>query len=184
MSRRIAVTGGIAEGKSTVLGYCRDAGIETCSADDIARNVFKRDDVQAQIGRLLRRQAPVDPDAVRHAIAENTETRRELNRITHPEIVREMRTHRAPIMEVPLLIEACMQGEFDRVWVVTCGAEEQIRRLSARVGRLNAMQLISMQLPTAVKIAFADAIIRTNEDESRVQEIVLAQVGIELGEVL
>lgn len=69
-------------------------------------------------------------------------------------------------MEIPLLIEACLQGGFDRVWVVTCGADEQRRRLVERLGgEAGAEALLGSQLPTRAKIPFADVVIRTNQPE-------------------
>ena len=37
---KLALTGGVAEGKSTVASYLREAGFDVVSADDLAREVF------------------------------------------------------------------------------------------------------------------------------------------------
>lgn len=180
--RRIAVTGGIAEGKSTVVGYIADAGIATLSSDSIAREVFALEEVQTRLSALLAVQAPVDPAAVREAISATPELRRQVNRVMHPEIIRRIESAGAPVVEVPLLLEACLQGMFDRIWVVTCGPDEQLRRLARRLGDQDAARrLIGTQLPTAAKLPFADRIIRTDRPSGIVKGYVLEQIRAELG---
>ncbi len=177
---KVAITGGIAEGKSTVLGYLRDLGCEVTSSDDIARQVFERDEVQSEIGRLLGVDPPVDRAAVRAALAD-PDLRRAINRITHPLIRACGRASLATCFEVPLLIEACLQGEYDRVWVVTCGEQEQLRRLEQRLGsRAEAEAMIRAQLPSRAKIPFADLLIRTNASENAVQVLVSSAFEREL----
>jgi len=179
--RSIAITGGLAEGKSTVLGYCKAAGYRTASADEVAREVFEDDSVQASIAKLLGSEPPIERQVVRAALEESPAFRRELNRLTHSGIIRKLKEARAQVVEVPLLIEVCLQGDFDRVWVVSCGREEQIRRLSERLGSCNAGRLLASQLPTSAKTPFADCIVRTNQPEAAVQAYVLERVHAELG---
>jgi len=179
---RIAITGGIAEGKSTVLGYLREEGYRVASADEIARHVFESDAIQLAIAALLGRKGPVGPEELRSALSASSATRRAVNRLLHPVILKALEREDAQFFEVPLLIETCLQGRFDRVWVVTCGAEEQLRRLSVRLGsEEKAAQLIALQLPTRVKCVFADEIVRTNQSEDFVMSSVKAAVTREFG---
>jgi dephospho-CoA kinase len=170
---KIAITGGIAEGKSTVLGYCRDAGTAVCSVDEVARSIFDSEPVQAGLARLLGQPFPIARADVRKAIVASPVVRRALNHLTHPLLLDAIRRSDATVFEVPLLVETCLIGEFDQIWVVTCGPEEQLKRLSERIGREDATALIRTQLPTTVKTPFADAIIRTNAEERNVQRYVL-----------
>jgi dephospho-CoA kinase len=180
--RRIAVTGGIAEGKSTVAGYLRDLGHRTLSADDVAREVFQSEEVQEALASLLAVPLPLEPAAVRRAIARDSRVRRHVNALTHPRISLRLASAPERIVEVPLLIEACLQGSFDRIWVVTCGPAEQLRRLTERLGSAEeASRLIRTQLPSTVKCAFADVIIRTNQDRESVLRCVSEAVRLEIG---
>jgi len=176
---RLAVTGGIAEGKSTVVGYLRDAGYTTASADTVARDVFASSEVQEWlVGRL----GSAEPSQVREAVAMDATFRRSLNRLMHPRILKELDRLEAQVVEVPLLIEACLQSRFDRVWVVTCGRAEQLRRLAERLGDVsNAEALLATQLASTVKIPFADCIVRTNLAEETVRGYVLDAVFASLG---
>jgi dephospho-CoA kinase len=80
------------------------------------------------------------------------------------------------------LLETCLQAAFDRVWVVTCGPEVQLQRLVLRLGEESlAKQLLATQLPSAVRRAFADEIIRTNSNEDDVKRCIRQAVQREIG---
>jgi len=163
-----------------VLGYCREAGYSVCSMDDLAKSLFGGQEIQAGLGVLFGKpQNQFGRADVRQAIAEDPRLRRGLNRLMHPRLLAALRASTASIIEVPLLIETCLMGEFDRIWVVTCGIEEQRRRLAERIGEEQAMALMRIQLPTAAKAPFADALIRTNEPENSVKRNVFDLLGIE-----
>jgi dephospho-CoA kinase len=180
----IAVTGGIAEGKSTVLGYMASAGVSTLSSDAVAREVFEEPEVQRELSRLINSEK-VDRDALRARIAEEPHLRREVNRLMHPFVWKKIRNSKAVAVEIPLLLEACLQGEFARVWIVTCGPEEQLRRLARRLGSEDqAKKLIASQLPTQAKLVFGDRIVRTNEPPTGVCHRVVEMIRHELDEQL
>lgn len=171
------MTGGIAEGKSTVMGYLRELGHETASADDEARQVFQYQAVQAQLGALLDVSGAITPEVLRSHIAKDSDVRRQVNRIMHPVITQRLMTSTAKWIEIPLLFETAMHSMFERVWVVTCGEEIQLQRLTERVGNVQvAHQLIATQLPTLVKCAFADEIVRTNGSEESVKGVVRSAI--------
>lgn len=177
---RIAVTGGIAEGKSTVLGYLREMGYQTASADVMAREVFLDETVQSKLSDLIGCPAPVSAELLRERIAEESSIRRKLNRIMHPLIINSLTSSRANFVEVPLLFETALQPLFERVWVVTCGEQIQLQRLSARVGNVqDAKAMIGTQLATQIKCAFADEIIRTDATEESVKAIVQSAISRE-----
>jgi dephospho-CoA kinase len=180
---RVGVTGGIAEGKSTVLRYIRDLGIPTASADDIAREVFHSQEVQELLALYFDLPIPIDSTVILNHIRSDSSARRALNAITHPKILARIRKSEAIFFEVPLLVETCLFAEFDRIWVVTCGAEEQLARLVKRLGNEpEARSIIATQLPTEAKTSFADQIVRTNHSELTVKHFVHSAVADEIGE--
>lgn len=176
------MTGGIAEGKSTVMEMIRTMGHATASSDAMAREVFNDPQVQPLLAQLI--GAPsgrVTPAELRAAMADSEEVRRAVNRTMHPRIREKMSASAAPFHEVPLLIEACLYGRYDRVWVVTCGRDEQRRRLIARLGDDAAADaLIASQLPTEVKVAFADRVIDTALSVGEVEAVVRLYVREDL----
>ena len=175
---RVAITGGIAEGKSTVLGYLREAGYPVLSADEIARTIFETEEIQ---NFLLEALGTVDRTAVRTRLAHDPKFRRKLNGEMHPPVMKKIRESGAEIVEIPLLVETVLYPQFESVWVVTCGPEEQRRRLLARVrDEAIADAMLSTQLCSAVKIPFADRIVRTILDEDSVKRYVLESVTIDI----
>ena len=179
---RIAITGGIAEGKSTVLRMLADLGFAVASSDEFARTVFQSEDVQSELRSLLGAQEPVTRDLIRAAIQSSAEIRRSVNRIMHPRIRHLNENSDATFFEVPLLIETCLQGKYDRVWVVTCGQAEQERRLRVRYGpELSFEKLVATQVSARVRLAFADRIFRTNEPVDAVLQSLSAAVADTLG---
>jgi dephospho-CoA kinase len=146
------------------LGYLREEGYPIFSSDAAAREVFDDPAVNALLARAAELPAPVGREALRAAILGDDRIRRSVNRIVHPRVRAALRARERGFFEVPLLVEACLQAEFDRVWVVTCGPEEQRRRLRERLGDEASVEgLIAAQLPTEVKLAFADRTLRTND---------------------
>jgi dephospho-CoA kinase len=160
---KIAITGGIAEGKSTVVAFLSQLGASVASADEIAREVMHEPAVIAELESCFGAELLSDRERFRREVLQSPEARRRLNKIVHPEVARRLESIPAGYVEVPLLYEARLQHLFDAVWVVTCGAEEQARRLRARYGpNADLEALRAWQLPTLSKIRIADVVIRTD----------------------
>lgn len=169
---KIGLTGGIAMGKSTVVSQFRELGVETASADEFAREVFESESCQRKISEKFGLQTPIDRAELRKILATDENARKFINSVMHPDIIVRIRQSDAQIVEVPLLIESCLQYEFDQVWVVDCPLQVQIERLSARLGDEDtAKSLISVQIPAQVRKFFADEIIRTEVPVSDVFEM-------------
>ncbi|MCW5937739.1 MAG: dephospho-CoA kinase [Fimbriimonadaceae bacterium] len=146
-----------------MLDSLRRLGVSVGSADDIAARVLDDRVVQAEVAHALGETPPLDRNRLRALIAADVVRRRAVNRVLHPRIAAEIFASRASVVEIPLLIETALHEFFPRVWVVTCGPEEQERRLTARLGDpALARALMKTQLRTTAKVPFADVIIRTN----------------------
>lgn len=183
-AKRLAITGGPGEGKSTVLSYLRDAGFETASSDVFARELWESASFRLQVGALLGVDRQASPDEAREAMASDPSFRRALNRISHPQIVEAMLRSLAQAFEVPLLVETCLHPLFERVWLVTCGPELQEQRLFERYGNLSTVRkFIASQLPNEVKSTFADRILRTNVSEACVRANVLEALAEDFGQI-
>ena len=168
-----AITGGIAEGKSTVLRFIASMGYSTASADDVARLVFEDGEVNGMLAEIAGMLAPISRSALRDVLFKDPSARRAVNRVMHPRIIDAISQLNVEFVEVPLLIEGCLQGSFDKIWVVTCGLEEQHARLKARYGATTDVDaILAMQLPTSAKLPFADLIIRTNREPQTVSRFV------------
>ena len=188
---RIAVTGGIADGKSTVCSILAEMGHQVVSADDIVARLYADpaiiDRVKSSFGVQTVNHGAIDRDALRQEITNDPAARAKVNAIFHPAVMREifMTSDTADISfaEVPLLIETTTQGWFDEVWVVAAGVDEQRKRLVKRLGSGEAADaLLATQLPTDAKIPFADRVIRTNVPVETVKSTIAGHVKELLGQ--
>jgi dephospho-CoA kinase len=182
--QRIAITGGVADGKTTVLRIFESLGAQTVSSDQlVAALLAPGTEVWEQLIREFG-QAIIAADGalVRERLAAlafgDPVARRRLNQIMHPAVVRalqaQLRAHEpslTPIfVEVPLLIEVALQGFFDAVVVVQATPALQRQRLIARgVPPQRARQILQAQLPTRCKTVFADWVIRTHRSLEQVE---------------
>jgi dephospho-CoA kinase len=163
--RIIALTGGIATGKSTVAQMLSGHGAAVVDADRIAREVVEPgtpglEAVVAVFGRqLLTAGGGLDRGALAEIVFADVESRRRLEAITHPLILARMAGEvaalagsDAPLVVVqhPLLFERGHQTEFpDGVLLVYADPATQLRRLRERGGLSDAAarQRLAAQLP-------------------------------------
>lgn len=161
---KVALTGGIAEGKSTILARLASSGVAVESADRLAREVFELPEVNDAIADLVGVSSPIAPARLRAALMVDPSIRRSVNALMHEPIVERVETSSATVIEVPLLFESCLQSRFQYVLVAACGREIQRLRLAERYGaEVDFEAILASQLPSEVKVAFADHVIRTDQ---------------------
>jgi dephospho-CoA kinase len=176
---RVALTGGIATGKSTVLRRIAAAGLPTIDADDLARSALAPGSaavrhVAARFGAGVVDPATniVDREALGRVVFADAAARADLEAIVHPLVYQAIErwfdglpaSTAAAVADIPLLFETRREHDFDMVVVTTCTEEEQVRRLRARDGlsEADARARIEAQWPTSEKAARADVVIRTD----------------------
>ncbi len=180
---RIAITGGIAEGKSTVLAHLAELGYSTLSSDEIVRDLYRDPEIRQEVSRIAGLPSEAPSEALRDLIADDVQVRRKINRFIHPLVVSKLILSEALFHEVPLLYEVNLQKMYRGVWVVTCGIEIQKTRLRLRYGEnVDSNRLLSTQLDSRIKKAHADYEIRTDLPFISVYhqlEIALGQFGLD-----
>lgn len=174
--RRVALTGGIATGKSTVARALREWGVPVIDADQLARDAVAPgttalDEVVRRFGsRVLTASGTLDRAAVGDLVFGHPGARRDLESIVHP-VVRagiDAFYARLPggavgVTEIPLVYETGRQTDFDTVVVTACREDTQRRRLVER----NALSLraiadrLASQWPVEDKARVADFVIMT-----------------------
>lgn len=184
----VALTGGIATGKSVVAGIFKDLGCYIYHADRAAHLLSRPG--QPAWNRIIDHFGPsiladdktIDRKKLASLIFADRNERQFLNDILHPlvfqdrnEVIRRLRkerSHKIFINEAALTIEAGTLSSFDKIVVTDCQEELQIKRLIARdhLSREEALTRINSQLPTYKKIEFADYIIDTSKELSRTVE--------------
>jgi dephospho-CoA kinase len=185
---RVGLTGGIASGKSTAAKFFGALGVPILDSDQIARDVVEPG--QPPLERLVERFGPkiltadghLDRPALRDIVFSDPKARADLEALTHPAIGAAMEARAAAaggpyqILVVPLLVEKNLSSHVDRVLVVDCDEELQLRRLRARDGSTEeqARAILNAQAPRAARLKAADDVITNDADMSAVQTQVAA----------
>jgi dephospho-CoA kinase len=171
---RIALTGGIASGKTTVARLFAELGVPLIDTDVIARQVVEPGEpalaaVVAAFGAdVLDTAGHLDRRRMRERIFADPTARARLEAILHPAIRAEMeRQSRAAggpyqVLVIPLLTEGGRRDHVDRVLLVDVPEELQIRRLMMRdgVGHEQARASLDAQATRAARLAMADDVVR------------------------
>lgn len=135
---KIAVTGGIGSGKSTVCGILRELGYPVVSADAVYAQILTEPKLQRQLQKAfgnVMSDGILDRRKLSQIVFSDKKQLERLNAITHPCVMRALLTKMtAPVAfaEVPLLFEGNYQNLFDRVWVVMRDREARIAAVQAR----------------------------------------------------
>jgi dephospho-CoA kinase len=170
---RIGLTGGIASGKTTVARLFAERGATVLDTDAIAREVVEPGTaslaalVDALGGGILDDEGRLDRAELRRRVFGDAATRRQVEAILHPAILAELerQSRAAPgpyqVFVIPLLVEARLGRIVDRILVVDCPEEEQLRRLMARDGesRESALAMLDAQSTRERRLAEADDVI-------------------------
>lgn len=175
--RRIALTGGIATGKTYVSTKLRDAGIPVVDADLLARDVVAPGTpglaaVRRRFGPdAVRADGTMDRVRIGHLVFRDRRARQDLEAIIHPAVQKAIEEFfsalpkRTPfaVADIPLLYETKREGKFDAVIAVACPRAMQIERVAARdrLSREDAERRLAAQLPIEEKAKRATYVIRT-----------------------
>jgi dephospho-CoA kinase len=176
---KVALTGGIATGKSYVLAQFRNRGVPCLDADDLAHGVTASGTeataaIAARFGAdVLAPDGAVDRTRLGPIVFADPAARRDLEAIVHPAVYRaitaglrafELVGHdRFAIVDVPLLYESGAQKDFDRVIVTACLPATQLARLRERgITDEAAQQRLAAQWPTDEKVSRADFVVTTD----------------------
>jgi dephospho-CoA kinase len=186
---RVALTGGIASGKTTVADLFARRGVPVIDTDVIARQVVEPGQsalaqvVSAFGPGILDTEGRLDRRRMRERIFADSDARRQLEAILHPAIraamERQSQVAGGPyqLLVIPLLAEGGRRDHVDRVLLVDVSEELQIERLMLRDGitREQAQASLSAQATRAQRLAMADDIVRNTgrveELEERVAEL-------------
>jgi dephospho-CoA kinase len=170
---KIAMTGGIGSGKTTVSALFQTFGVALIDADEIAHQ-------QSQLGQsaycgivdyfglnCLNQDKSLNRQWLRQRIFNSVSDKQALEAITHPLIFTDINTWfeqqvcAYSIAVIPLLIETNSVGLFDRILVVDCPIETQIKRIVERdnLSEIEAKRIISHQASRENRRQVADDVI-------------------------
>ena len=181
---RVGLTGGIASGKSTAAKFFGALGVPILDSDQIARDVVEPG--QPPLERLVERFGPkiltadghLDRPALRDIVFSDPKARADLEALTHPAIGAALEARSAvaggpyQILVIPLLVEKNLAAHVDRVLVVDCDEELQVRRLRDRDGSTpqQVQAILKAQASRAARLKAADDVIHNDSDMSAVRD--------------
>lgn len=169
----IALTGGIASGKTAVAELFAKLGVPVLDTDQIARDVVEPGmpaltQLIEEFGSgILEASGRLDRKRLRERVFADPTQRRRLEAITHPTIRTELARRSAAaggpyqIHVIPLLVENGRMDAYDRVLVVDCPEEDQINRLRTRDGSdiEQAKRILAAQATREQRLSAADDVI-------------------------
>ncbi len=184
---RIALTGGIGCGKSTVADKFQDIGTPIIDSDVISRDIVKPgtaclDTITSEFGLdILTSKGTLDRDKLRNIIFNDDAARIKLEDILHPAIYQEIEVQVSKVkypyclIVIPLLVETQAMDRFDRILLVDAEKYLQIKRATNRDKTpVHVVEkIINSQAKRSQRLKYADDIIDNNVTIEELNEVVL-----------
>ena len=189
---RVALTGGIATGKSYVLARLKDRGIPTIDADEIVHDAFSAGTPAARAiaekfgSAFLKADGSIHRARLGEQVFRDPEMRRQIEAIVHPIVWETIRTwfdalnQPVGVASIPLLYETKHEGDFDFVAVTLCPPAVQLQRIldRDRLSEEQALERIAAQMPAQEKANRANFVITTGgslaDTDRQVDELLIA----------
>lgn len=157
MKKRIAITGGIGSGKSTVRNLIKDRGFPAFSCDEIYAELINDrqyiEKITAMFPEVVQ-NGEIDKKCLSKIVFADATARKRLEDVAHPLIMQKLlhlidkKTHGLVFAEVPLLFEGGYQNLFDAIIVVVRDKEERIASVQQRdsVSRAEVLSRMNAQV--------------------------------------
>jgi dephospho-CoA kinase len=185
---KVGLTGGLATGKTFVGHALEERGCFLIQADQLGHEVIAPDGesyaaVVREFGAgILDGSGNIDRRALAARVFADPERLAVLNRLVHPPVVRREEAlmsgfaardpHGIAVVEAAILIETGSYRRFDRIVLVTCDEEQQVRRAVKRdsLPEAEVRARLSRQMPLEEKQKFADFVIDTSGEKEQTLE--------------
>lgn len=186
--RKIAITGGIASGKSKLTNFLKNKGEVVIDLDEISHTLTDSDeDTINEIAKIFgddikRQSGSIDRKLLASKVFSNSENKKQLEEILHPRIRQAMMNEIDSVekenvfVEVQLLAEKNMGSLFDHIIIVSVSKGQQINRLKTiRMLDSNLInQILDSQLTDEERKSmlskYSNDILENNESEDALQE--------------
>lgn len=185
--KKIALSGVMGAGKSSVIAVLKEAGIPVFDCDEINAQLLRPKEaghaalLERYGSRFIDAKGEIDRQALSDHMFETAEGRREVEAILHPLIKQRLQKEMAhcgseiAVAEVPLLFECGWQDAFDETWVVAADEDILIARLKGRgVSEQEARRRLAAQMSQEEKIALCDVVLYNNADRESLKRQVLS----------
>jgi dephospho-CoA kinase len=176
----VALTGGLASGKSTVAAGLKRRGAAVIDADQVVHQLYAPGAAGATaVAKLfgctvLADDGAVDRDALGQLVLADTDALQRLNQTIHPlvrssiqtwldQLEQQPKPPQVALVEAALLVETGSYQSYDLLVVVWCRPEQQLQRAIARgMTESRARQVLAAQMPIDDKCGYADVVVDTS----------------------
>lgn len=173
---RVALTGGIGSGKTTVSSKFQEIGVPVIDTDIIARDIVEAGEpcyekiVNVFGKNILNKNKSLNRGKLRDIVFKNSAKKKILEEILHPAIYEEIDKQISKVVDpyclivIPLLIETNAADNFDRVLVVDTSETLQIERASSRdkLSTESIRDIIKSQVSRELRLKYATEIINNS----------------------
>jgi dephospho-CoA kinase len=176
----VGLTGGIGSGKTTISDLFSSFGVPIIDTDLISHNLLELDQsgykkVVEHFGdKLLQRDRQIDRRNLRRIVFNDETEKHWLEAMLHPIIyqhtqqqIKQYKASDYVIVVIPLLFEAEFQALVNRILVIDCSPQTQIKRLTARdrIDLKLARMMLAQQWTNEARLNQADDVIHNDEDD-------------------
>lgn len=180
----VALTGGIASGKTTVANLLAEHGALLIDSDQLAREVVEPGtpglaQVVTRFGEQVLTQAgSLDRQALGEIVFADAAARADLNAIVHPlvrrrraELIAQAAADQIVVSVIPLLVETGLVDQFDAVVVVDVPSQTQVARLVRRndISQEQAQARLDAQASRAERLAAADWVVTNSGSRAELE---------------
>ena len=182
---KVAITGGIGTGKTTILNMFADKGIPVFNSDEIAReimntNALLKNKIITAFGDKAYDKNKLNKKYLSNVVFNNETLLKKINSIVHPYVADEFNSwmkkqdSKYIIYESAIIFENQGEGFFDKIICVTAPEDDVISRVMKRnnFSKDKIKSIINKQLPNEAKIQKSDYVIE-NVDISKLSDRVL-----------
>jgi len=182
---KVAITGGIGTGKTTILSMFADKGIPVFNSDEIAREIMNtnpllKNEIITAFGNKAYDKNKLNKKYLSNVVFNNETLLKKINSIVHPYVANEFNSwikkqdSKYIIYESAIIFETQGEGFFDKIICVTAPEDDIISRVMKRnnFSKDKIKSIINKQLPNEAKIQKSDYVIE-NTDISKLSDRVL-----------
>jgi len=189
----VGLTGGMGSGKTTVGNLFKALGAYILDADEICRSLVEpgkpawQEIVDFLGNEIVRNDQTLDRGKIADIVFKDPVKKKALEAILHPRVMEEEQVlyeeilkknpEALVIIDAALLIESGNYRKVDKVIVIACDEETQLRRIMAKnmFSREDAQRRLQQQMPLEEKIKYADFVLHNDsglpELEKKVEEL-------------
>lgn len=188
--RKVAVTGGLSCGKSSVCRFFKELGAHVVSADEIVHQLLIPTktlgrQVIALLGKDIIVEGKIDRSIIAKKVFEDQALLRSLEKLVHPVVLNEIEKEYQQIenhgntplfiAEIPLLFEVGSERFFDATIAVWAEPETCIQRFMATTGydENEYFKRMANQMPADEKAKRADYVINNSGNREQLQKAVV-----------